>query len=603
MPICILASLNVYAISDNTNATLFADFTVTADTISNNTTNNKTFTSGNTIADASKTDRKYTFVELAGENSVGTFPIIGGKLCLSLGSGTKWGTLRQYDIAWPLTPNGVTMMSWIYYSSANSGGVFTPDKTVGGFGGDATPNRFALSIHDGYIWFGMLNVASKINDSNMPLIPFDTWVHVCGTAVNYGIKKYYLNGVQMGGDITTYPVSTDTGTLWNGMRFYIGIYGPTGTTTGTIIDPMYRNQVRLFNTVLTSEQIAGYYNNERGTIPVTGFKALGTDTSPKPLNNRVWSIASTNGVIYMCGLFSTIYNSNTRCYVATYTVDTDTWSVLGNGYFNGTDLSQVFVANGIVYVAGSFSSVEIVGKPTLSVAAFVRYNISTNTWSTIGTGAAPISTDTFGRGVVVDSSSTYMYFIGSGTMTSFNGTSATKAVRVTLSNDAVVSLTSGFPGGVADEIQIDSNNVPYISTTNNGVLKLNTSTLTWTTVGSGPPTNVAAYGIAFGPGGSTLLGFNNAVWYSANGSTGWSALGTSSGPFYGVAIHPTTGALYSASASANSPVRVWNGSAWVTFAAVSGYVRSIHFNNDRIYFGGPYNAIGGFTTTNAAVYF
>ena len=331
-----------------------------------------------------------------------------------------------------------------------------------------------------------------------------------------------------------------------------------------------------------------------------GFKALGTNTFPKPINGRVWSIASANGVIYMCGTFSTTYNSNTRSYVAAYTVATNTWSVLGNGYFNGTDLRQVAVANGIVYVAGSFTSVEIVSKTTLTVAAFVRYNISTDTWSTIGNGVAPNTT--YGRGVVVDSSATYLYYIAS-LMSSFNGTAATNAVRVTLSNDAVVSLTSGFPGGVADEIQIDSNNVPYISTTNNGVLKLNTSTLTWTTVGSGPPTNVAAYGIAFGPGGSTLLGFNNAVWYSANGSTGWTALGTSSGPFYGVAIHPTTGALYSASASANSPVRVWNGSAWVTFAAVSGYVRSIHFNNDRIYFGGPYNAIGGFTTTNAAVYF
>lgn len=333
-----------------------------------------------------------------------------------------------------------------------------------------------------------------------------------------------------------------------------------------------------------------------------GFKELGTNTLPKPISGgRVWSIASANGVIYMCGTFSTTYNSNVRRYVAAYTVDTDTWSVLGNGYFNGGDLRQVTVANGIVYVAGGFTSVEIVGNPTLAVTALVRYNISTDTWSTIGTGVAP--TTTFGRGVVVDSSATYLYFIAS-SMTSFNGTSATNAVRVTLSNNAVTSLNSGITSGIADEIQINSSNVPYISTTNTGVLKLNTSTLSWTTVGSGPPTNTSSYGIAFGPNGSTLVGFSDAVWYSANGSTGWTKLGTSSGPYYGVAIHPTTGALYSASVASNTPVRVWNGSAWVTFAAVSGgYVRSIHFNDDRIYFGGAYTAIGGVTSTNAAVYF
>lgn len=289
MPISVLASVNVYAIytylytlanyiTDNTNATVFADFTVTADTISNNTTNNKTFTSGNTIPDSSNTDRKYTFVELPGENSVGTFPTIGGKLCLCLGSDTRWGTLRQYDIAWPLTPNGVTMMSWIYYSSATSGGVFTPYTAVGGFGGDTSPNRFALIIHKnitadgavgqnapngGYIWLGFINAPSPSNDSNMPPIPFDTWVHVCGTAINNGTKKYYLNGMQMGTDINTNTFSSSNALGWDGMRFYIGQYGPTGTARGYDIDPMYRNRVRLFNTVLTSEQIAGIYNSER----------------------------------------------------------------------------------------------------------------------------------------------------------------------------------------------------------------------------------------------------------------------------------------------------------------------------------------------------
>jgi hypothetical protein len=452
----------------------------------------------------------------------------------------------------------------------------------------------------------MLNVASQSNDSNMPPIPFDTWVHVCATAIHNGTKKYYLNGMQMGGDINTNPIDTQTSALWSAMRFYIGIYGPTGAVTGTITDPMYRNRVRLFNAVLTSDKIAGIYNSEcDANLLLPGFKALGTNALPKPMNNRVWSIASANGVIYMCGLFSTTYNSNTRCYVAAYTVATDTWSVLGNGYFNGTDLRQVAVANGIVYVAGSFTSVEIVGKTTLSVAAFVRYNISTDTWSTIGDGVLPINTNTYGRGVVVDSSATYLYFIASGGMTSFNGTSATNAVQVTLSNNTVISLYSGFPGaGIADEIQINSSNVPYISTTNTGVLKLDTLTLTWTTIGSGPPTNAAAYGIAFGPNGSTLLGFQNAVWYSANGSTGWTALGTSSGVFNCVAIHPTTGVLYSATVTPNTPVRVWNGSAWNTFATVTGgYMRSIHFNNNRIYFGGVFSAVNGVTSDNAIVYY
>lgn len=333
-----------------------------------------------------------------------------------------------------------------------------------------------------------------------------------------------------------------------------------------------------------------------------GFKALGTNTAPKPLNGRIWSSVEENGVIYTCGTFSITNpsNSQTRRYVAAYTVETNTWSVLGNGYFVGTDLRQVFVRNGVVYVAGNFTAIEI-GGSTLAASALVRYTISTGVWSIIGTGVSP-SSGVYGRGVVVDSSATYLYFTATG-MTSINGTSVTNIARITLSNNAVSAMTSNFPGvGLVDGLEITNSNVVYILTTQSGALYW--SGTSWTTLGTGPPTNVSAYSIAFGPGGSTLVGYNNVVWYSADGSTGWLALGSSSGVFFCVAIDPVTGTLYSAATVASAPVRVWSGSTWTTFGAVSGgYVRTIIFSNQRMYLTGSYTTIGGITTTNAAAYY
>jgi hypothetical protein len=326
-----------------------------------------------------------------------------------------------------------------------------------------------------------------------------------------------------------------------------------------------------------------------------GFKALGVNEIPKPTNGRIWSSCIEGGVIYTCGLFTTAFNSVQRRYVAAYTIATDSWSVLGNGYFVGTDLRQVVVHNGVVYVAGGFTSI-LVGGNTIAASGLAQYDINSQVWS--GTGVAP-STGVFGRGVVVDSSGTYLYFTASG-MTSFNGTSVTGIARVTLANNAVSGMTSNYPTGTVDGLAV-SGDVVYILNDNNGVFKWTGST--WTSLGAGLPTTFP-YSIAFGPGGSTLIGYNNAVWYSADGSTGWSQLGTSSGAFYCTEIDPVTGAIYSAAAVANAPVRLWNGSSWTTFCTVTGgYVRDILFDNQRLYFFGLYTAIGGLTTTNSAGYY
>lgn len=333
-----------------------------------------------------------------------------------------------------------------------------------------------------------------------------------------------------------------------------------------------------------------------GSPPAPGFKALESG-SAKPANGRVWWITVDGGVLYMCGTFNTTYNSNTRTYVATYTIATGAWAVLGNGYLAGTDMRQIAVHNGVVYVAGNFTSVEIVGKSTLTTSALARYTIGTDTWSAIGSGVSP--SNTYGRGVVVDSTGTYLYFLCSGIST-MNGTATGQMTRIQLSNNAVTNMSSGYVTN-CDGLGISASDEVFALTPATGVIKWSGSS--WAALGGGTPNNLAAYGIAFGPGGSTLVGYGGAVWYSADGATGWTELGTSSGSFYGVAIDPDSGTLYSSAGQNNTPVRVWSGSAWDTLATVTGYVRAYGFSGGRMYVGGSFTVIGGLTTTNTSVYY
>ncbi len=309
-----------------------------------------------------------------------------------------------------------------------------------------------------------------------------------------------------------------------------------------------------------------------------GYKAIGSTLS----GGRIWSMAQFGTVIYMVGQFKTTYLTVSRCYVGTYDTATGAWGILGNGYFVGTgvDLREVCVdVNGVVYICGgNFTSILVDGGSTITTNNLARYNPSTSTWSGFGTGL-----NAYGRGVLVDSTATYLYVLGD--FTAINGTSVTNMARITLSNSTISACNTNFFG--SDGLRMYDNTV-YALTNANGIMRYNTTTSAWETIGTGG-TSAKCYGAGFDSAGNILAGGENWVQYYTYSTNTWATLGTSTGSMLECCIDPN-GTLYS-TALQTGLIRTWSGTAWTTVGIVDGYVKNIRNYNGRNYFSGSFSKI------------
>ena len=149
------------------------------------------------------------------------------------------------------------------------------------------------------------------------------------------------------------------------------------------------------------------------------------------------------GNVYVGGAFravggiSTVVNN-----IVQYNVQTNSWSALGTGANNGVSGSVNALAvdgQGLVYVGGRFA--QAVGVSASSVA---RFNPATNSWSALGTGGGSGTNDIV-RALAVDGQG--RVYVG-GLFTQAGGVSANSVARFDPATNSWSTLGTGANNGV-----------------------------------------------------------------------------------------------------------------------------------------------------------
>ena len=152
--------------------------------------------------------------------------------------------------------------------------------------------------------------------------------------------------------------------------------------------------------------------------------------SSQGVNLDVFASAYYNSIIYLGGSFTTTYSTNGGTvainYLAGYNTSSGTWSALGSGV-NG-DISIIYPdsTNNKIYIGGGFTTVN--GTAT-SASKIAVYNISTSTWSALGSGLGANAV-----GLALDYTNNKLYVGGSFTTVNGTATSANRAAVWDISN-------------------------------------------------------------------------------------------------------------------------------------------------------------------------
>jgi hypothetical protein len=184
--------------------------------------------------------------------------------------------------------------------------------------------------------------------------------------------------------------------------------------------------------------------------------SLGAGTS-NGVNGRVDAIAIDGVNVYVGGGFTTAGGLPANR-IARFNIASQTWSSLGEGASNGTNdqVREIVVVDGIVYVGGDFTAAG--GNPASRVA---RFDPATQAWSTLGTGAANgvtcAGTPCVGAMAVAGS----LVYVG-GNFTQAGGAAANRIARFDTNALAWSTLGRGVENGVdgfVDGIGIAGSNV------------------------------------------------------------------------------------------------------------------------------------------------
>jgi hypothetical protein len=241
--------------------------------------------------------------------------------------------------------------------------------------------------------------------------------------------------------------------------------------------------------------VGGYFTYAGGVLangiarynPTTNaWSPLGSGISG--FNNFVFDVAVLPGGDVIAGGVFTTAGGVLANSIARYNPTSNTWSPLGSGIdFGGPVYALAVIPGGDVIVGGYFANAG--GVPVNSIA---RYNPTTNTWSSLGSGIA------------------------------FNG---------------VVNALAVLPGG--DVIVAGTNFATAGGVTVNNIARYNPTANTWSALGTGVAGNIKA--ITLLPGGDVIASglffdaaggvpVNNIARYRASTNT-WSALGDGVGVY------------------------------------------------------------------------
>lgn len=266
------------------------------------------------------------------------------------------------------------------------------------------------------------------------------------------------------------------------------------------------------------------------------WSPLGT-AGPNGLNEGVNAIDIIGNQVFVAGSF-TEAGGLTANRVARFDADTSVWSSLGSGSANGLSGSvrALAVIGRDVYVGGSFTQA---GGVTANAVA--RFNLDTETWSSLGNG---VTNGVSGGSVSVVVVSGDDVYVG-GTFTQAGGIDANKVARFNTSTETWHSLGSGLANGVDGNVHalaVDGDHI-YVGgafTTAGGALanrvaRFGATDQTWASLGAGSANGVsdAVFAITLA-GGDVYVGgfFTEAGGMPAKyvarfntGTQGWSSLG------------------------------------------------------------------------------
>lgn len=200
-----------------------------------------------TIADSQTPSKNYTFVGQTGDT--GTVGLTNSKYAMYLNT----GTLSSTTLKWPGSSSGVTFMAWVQITSLQA------YHSIVGFGVDSDGVGMSLLIHNGaLVCNGNINGTS--NETGMAALSTGQWYHICCSVIKSGNKRYFVNGVNVGGNISVNPINTASSSFI-GLNMFVGWYSQLGWSASKI-DDMYKNRVKVYTFPLTDQQIADIYIDE-----------------------------------------------------------------------------------------------------------------------------------------------------------------------------------------------------------------------------------------------------------------------------------------------------------------------------------------------------
>jgi hypothetical protein len=366
---------------------------------------------------------------------------------------------------------------------------------------------------------------------------------------------FTLCGNALVNKIARFDASTQTwASLGSGAANGVSYDGPSGSTSSEV------------NAIAVSGNMvyAGGLFNKAGGAPANFVARFDTSTqtwaslgsgAANGVNNPVSALAVSGITVYVGGAFTQAGGALANK-VASFDTSTQNWASLGSGVTsNGGSVLCLTVSGSTLYVGGGFSQAG--GAQANNVASF---DTSTQTWASLGSGAANGVNNTV-YALAVSGSTVY----AGGFFTQSGGVPANRVGRFDTSTQTWASLGSGAANGVINTLGSTfvrsftvSGSTLYVGgnfnqaggLTANRVARFDTSTQTWASLGSGAANGVSGVNgvsflgvYAFAVSGSTVYAggdFRQAGGVPANwvgrfdtSTQTWASLGTSAAPVNG----------------------------------------------------------------------
>ena len=433
-----------------------------------------------------------------------------------------------------------------------------------------------------------------------------TWTAL-GSGTSNGVNNYAVDMLYVGGNLyvggefdTAGSVAANYVARWDGASWHaLGL----GTDNWVYALAISGNEL----------YAGGYFKNAGGDTANYIAKWDGTNwshvgTSKTDINGIVNSIVGAGNSLYIGGGFMAA-GGTTVNKIAKW--NGTSWSAVGSGVV-GNEVVDLVWSGGKLYACGLFATAGLI-----TVNNIVEIDTSTNSYSALGSGTNAGTNGPFWWGTAANGK---LYLPGQ--FTTAGGTSAFGIASWDGVNWSSLGGSPNAPGGNVYALALSGSNI-YVGGVfltagtgmANNIAVFNTSTSTWSSLGSGSSNGVNSIVRAIAVSGSDVYvggGFTYAGGIPARriamwDGTKWNTLGTTphdgvDNYVYALATFGTDlyvgGSFDSAGLSSAKYVAKWNGTAWSALGGgVDNYVNAIAAGTGEIYFGGAFlNA--GFSSAN-----